>query len=346
MKWQLVVAGLAFGVSLAGQSPSPGSTPAPAGESKQKPSNRIDQRAQSMRDQIELGKTVNIHVRVAVRLKNGNRLLGVVKDGKLVERVDGLRFVDAQAQERGAGIRLWYTGGTRNWVFVPFHDFADYEVLQQLSNKQIQAIEQEMQMAERSAAERQASQPKAGGSKAVEVGQEASGATPPAGDPGDPASIPPVAPDAVGGSVGANATPAPGTSPAAKVPTGVAPGKVGEAAKKPADPAAAPANIEVEKQREWFALLQAYPPAGGWGQEKRDEIARRKVVIGAEPSAAEKNFVARFEEWKKACEHFKVGASPKSGEGSDDVSADDRPSSPRRKKERQQDRQQNNPDEQ
>lgn len=329
MKWQFVVAGLAFGVSLAGQSPAPGSTPAPAptGEVKSKPANRIEQRAQSMRDQIDQGKTVNSHVRVAVRLKNGNKLLGVVKDGKLVERVDGLRFVDAQAQEKGAGIRLWYTGGTRNWVFVPFNDFADYEVLQQLSNKQIQAIEEEMQMRERSAAESQAAQGQKAGAAAVESL--------------DPAGNPAASPAAGSGGEGAKVDPAAGAPPNAKSPGGAASAKSGDAAKKPGDAEAEPGSADLEKQRAWFALLQAYPPAGGWGQQKRDEIARRKVVIGADPSAAEKNFVAQFDEWKKACEHFKVGPAPKPSEGSDDVSADERPSSPRRKKGRQQERQDN-----
>jgi len=325
MKWQLVVAGLVFGVSLVGQSAEAQDPPVPTGESKPKAPNRVEQRAQSMRDQIENGRTVQSHVRVAVRLKNGNRLVGVVKDGKMVERVDGLRFVEAQALERGAGIRLWYTGGTRNFVFVPFGDFADYEVLQQLSNKQLAAIEQEMQMNERRAGDRQAATPRAAEPAATPAPADAPA---PAATPGNE---PPTPPDQVeGGKVQGQAT-APATAK---------PGTAGSNPARPgATPAAAAAKSELEQQREWFALLQAYPPTAGWNRARRDEIARRKVVVGANPNEAEKNFVAKFEEWLKACAHFKVDPEAKPAESSEDVSADDRPSPPKRKKDRQQDRQ-------
>ncbi|MFY9344742.1 MAG: hypothetical protein WAT39_19780, partial [Planctomycetota bacterium] len=142
MNWLLPVALVALVPALLAQqsgSPAPAApapTPAPTPARSQ-----VDKHASSMREQIVTGRTLQSHVRVAVRLKNGNKLLGVVKDGKLVERVDGLRFVEASALDRGAGIRLWYTGGTRNYVFVPFGDFAEYEILQQLSAKQIEQIE-------------------------------------------------------------------------------------------------------------------------------------------------------------------------------------------------------------
>ena len=109
---------------------------------------RVEERSQDMRKQIDTGKHLMSHVRVAVRLKNGNRLQGVVKDGRLVERVDGLRFVDAQARDAGAGIRLWYSSGRRNYVFVPFTDLSEYEVEERLSQKQLDALEEELQMNE------------------------------------------------------------------------------------------------------------------------------------------------------------------------------------------------------
>ncbi len=267
MKWHHVVAAAAIGLPLVGQSSKQGGGSSEAA--------RIEQRAQQMRDNIDSGRRIQSHVRVAVRLKNGNKLIGVVKDGKMVERVDGLRFVDAQAKERGAGVRLWYTAGARSYVFVPFADFVEYEVLAQLSPKQLEEIEAEMQMEERRRAER----------------------APAAGADGAP-------------------VPAPATGEAPPAP----PAKTGKAAEKAAERAAeaekalaaAKAATEAEQQqRAWFTLLQDYPPAAGWNKAKRDEIAKRFVVVGAQPSEHEKRFVANFAQWERACTHFGVDPAAK-----------------------------------
>ena len=221
-----------------------------------------------MREQIGAGRPVESHVRVAVRLKNGNRLSGVVKDGKLVERVDGLRFVDAQARDNGAGIRLWYSGNGRNYVFVPFADFAEYEVLQRLTGKQLAELEREMQQEEkRGAPVTQKSDAEVAGSAEGQVGGSA--------------AEKPAVPDVEG----------------APAPVSGAPDAVGSAN---GDAAA------LAQQRQWNALLLAYPPKDGWSKQKRDEIARRFVVVGAKPSETEQQFVDQFAEWEKACAHFGV----------------------------------------
>jgi len=138
MNWLLVPAVLLLGFVARTQEPS-----APR---RDRATSQTEERALSMRKQISEGRPVQSHVKVLVRLKNGNRLVGVVKDGKLVERLDGLRFVEAAAGDDGAGIRIWYTAGTRNFVFVPFKDCANYEIVQQLSNEQVQRIEKELVM--------------------------------------------------------------------------------------------------------------------------------------------------------------------------------------------------------
>ncbi len=255
---------------------------------------RVEERAQSMRDQIGTGRPVQSHVRVMVRLKNGNRLNGVVKDGKLVERVDGLRFVEAQAQDKGAGIRLWYSGGARNYVFVPFSDFAEYEVQQQLTQKQIEQIETDMQMNERRAAERAAATARAA------TGTAEGAPAAPTGESAPSESV-----------VGVTQEPAPAA-------TGTTTVKTKKSAKANVD--AAPAKldaqqVELELHRTWFALVQAYPPAQGWNEKKRDEISRRFVVIGSKPSEAEQKFVDNYDQWVKACAHFAVKAPTAGTEG-------------------------------
>jgi hypothetical protein len=278
MKWHALFVASLLGVVAAQDPPVP--APAPAGgESKPKPKDRITERADDMRDQIDKGRFVRSHVKVRVRLKNGNKLIGVVKDGRLVERVDGLRFVDAQARDEGAGIRLWYSGGTRNYVFIPFAQFHSYEVVGRLSQQQLADMELDMQMAEKRAEER-----------AAEQAQKAQS---------DPYA-PPTLPDGTGGP------PSEVGKPDAKkdAKKGV------KDAKNDAEGGAGKENDAQEQQRAWFSLLQQYPPAAGWNQQKRDEISRRRAVIGAVPSENEQAFVTKFDEWLKACKHFGVDPAP------------------------------------
>lgn len=269
-------AGSAAAQVNAGGNGTPAPAPAPT---------RTEKRAQDMREQIDTGKQVQSHVRVSVRLKNGNKLVGVVKDGRFVERVDGLRFVEAQAQESGAGIRLWYSAGTRSYVFLPFAQFVEYEVLQRLSTKDLATIEQQMQMEEKRAAERAAAAAKAA------TGDATAAPTPDAGGDGQPAPA---------GESGAGDA---AKSKAAKT----------DKADKPDDAAAK----QQEQEKLWFRLVSEYPPTGGWNQAKCDEIKRRKAVVGAAPSAAEQFFADNFGEWQKACAHFGVSAEAKADDGGD-----------------------------
>ena len=259
-------------VSVRAQEPAP---------TEQRDQGRLEERAKSMREQIDTGKQVKSHVRVSVRLKNGNKLTGVVKDGRFVERVDGLRFVDAQAQDRGAGIRLWYTSGIRNYVFVPFGDFAEYQVLQRLSKEQLE--QQEGRRAEREAeAARAAAATKARDGKGAEGAPVAD--TPPA--PGQ---------EGVAGKSDADA-------------------KKGKATEAPSTEEPKPAVMS-EEQKQWFSLLQTYPPAAGWGKARRDEISRRLAVVGAKPSEMEQKFVTQFAAWEEACTFFAVDAeAPPAGD--------------------------------
>jgi [acyl-carrier-protein] S-malonyltransferase len=147
---------------------------APAPAQSQSPATSVDRQVQEMRRQVTMGQLVRSHVRVTVRLKNGNKLKGVVKDGFLVERVDGLRFVAAEKDEAGAGIRLFYYNGTNNYVFLPFRDVKEYSVNQRLSSAELQLIESQLRrQQEQEALQREREQ-----------------AAPATGDPGQPTEDP------------------------------------------------------------------------------------------------------------------------------------------------------------
>ncbi|HEB51883.1 MAG TPA: hypothetical protein ENI87_01375 [bacterium] len=293
MNWHAVVlAPCCCGLLFAQTPPAPAGSVKSGGSAGKQQTARIRERAASMRESIVRGRQVKSHVKVVVRLKNGNKLTGVVKDGRLVERVDGLRFVDAQAREPGAGIRLWYTGGTRSYIFVPFESLKTYEVVQRLSARQLLEIEKEMQMAEARAAERarraaQKAKGKAEGDvqKALQPGQLQPGQLQPGQlQPGQlpPGQLPPAESTGAGKAETAETTKA---SPA----------------KVESDGAA---DVEqMKRELLWSELLRKYPPKLGWNEAKKNEIARRLNVVGAVPSDAELYFVEHFDDWIQACEH-------------------------------------------
>lgn len=325
MKWHVVVFAALLAGAIPSQTPTP---PAPAGgveppaqtgekggsTERADAERKIERRAQEMRDQIEKGRQVKSHVRVRVRLKNGNRLTGVVKDGRLVERVDGLRFVDADAREAGAGIRLWYSGGTRSYIFIPFDGLKNYEVVQRLSQKQLMQIEVEMRMAEKHSAERAEAERRAAAASRREgeqPGDPVTGAPIPGGPiPGAPLPGGPIPGGAQSGSgpdVPVPGAPAPGATPSGAEP---APAKTGEGNGEKAEPAGIePSDAgegTPEQKIKWLNLLRMYPPAQGWNKEKKAEIQRRFQVIGVQPSDKEKAFVEQFDDWLEACRNNDV----------------------------------------
>jgi len=320
MNWHSVIVASLLAGLVSAQNPAP---PGGVKRPSTKKSARADERARSMREQITEGRVVKSHVRVRVRLRNGNRLTGVVKDGRLVERVDGLRFVEAQARERGAGIRLWYSGGTRSYIFVPFDSLKGYEVVQRLSQKQLQQIEKEMQMAEKRAAERKRREAlRANGKAGADAGQTKAGAEGQPDANGKPSSLQDLRnwkPGARGQQAGQQPG-QPGGQPVGQQPAGQgtagADGQGAEAAKVEAGKAGAGKTAkagkggkekvtteEVQQQLLWSELLRKYPPKMGWNEAKKNEISRRLVVIGAKPSKHELEFVEKFDDWMQACEH-------------------------------------------
>ena len=282
-----------------------------------KPVDRTSERARQMRGQIKDGGVLTSHVKVRVKLKSGNRLTGVVKDGRLVERVDGLRFVRAEAGERGAGMRLWLSGTARSFVFVPFDSLESYEVLQRLSPKQLLELwsklgeEQAQAAARRKRAEREAAE-----RAAAQATSNSPAQAQPSKEPAASLRNPPPGPDGLADwkptrepAPAASATDAPASEAAAEPAADPAADPAVDAAKLEKEPADKPPEAEseqvtveaVQQQLRWSELLRKFPPSQGWSEARRDEISRRFVVVGTQPSAVEKEFVAQFDEWVKAC---------------------------------------------
>jgi hypothetical protein len=103
---------------------------------------RIKRKVEAMRKAMRAGKILEFNVFVRVKLKNGNRMKGVVKNGKFVELQDGIDFVSvAQLDDKRAGMRVWYTVGTNSFVFLRYEEIERYSIGSKLSDAQVKSIE-------------------------------------------------------------------------------------------------------------------------------------------------------------------------------------------------------------
>ncbi|MCA8968397.1 MAG: hypothetical protein KDC95_01385 [Planctomycetes bacterium] len=110
----------------------------------------IRQRIQRERARRLATTVVRTHVSVRVRLRNGERLQGIVKDGNFVERPSGgLEFVRAEMTQKDAGLRLWYYNRTDGYIFLPYTMIETYKVLKRLTDNEIKVIHDEIKEAER-----------------------------------------------------------------------------------------------------------------------------------------------------------------------------------------------------
>ncbi len=102
---------------------------------------RIHERITEMRAAISEGLPVITNVRVSVKLRNGHKISGVVKQGRFIERVDGLDFAPADVATPGAGLRIWYYNNSNSYVFLPFGAITSYKIGARLTDLQVKEIE-------------------------------------------------------------------------------------------------------------------------------------------------------------------------------------------------------------
>ncbi|MGA0058440.1 MAG: hypothetical protein ACO3RU_02535 [Planctomycetota bacterium] len=93
----------------------------------------IEAKEKAMRE----GKVVRSNVRITVRLQNGSRLRGVVKNGRFIEKHDGLIFVPSERVSEGAGLRLWYYDQTNSYIFLPWGTIAEHTIGEVLTDEDV-----------------------------------------------------------------------------------------------------------------------------------------------------------------------------------------------------------------
>lgn len=60
---------------------------------------------------------------------------------------------------------------------------------------------------------------------------------------------------------------------------------------------------------EGAALLKKFPPQSGWTPDRKDQIQRRELVVGAFPSPDEKEWLDNYEKWRQAYDRW-LAANP------------------------------------
>lgn len=115
---------------------------------------RVRRQIEEMRRAMRLGKVVRTNVRVRVRLRNGNKIKGVVRNGRFIEKIHGLDFVPADMKTEGAGVRVWYYDNTTSYIFLPFREIASYTIGERLTDDEVKAIEKRIERESRIARER------------------------------------------------------------------------------------------------------------------------------------------------------------------------------------------------
>lgn len=110
----------------------------------------IRERIQRERARMRQQKVVQTHVKVRVKLRNGERLQGIVKNGRFVERPSGgLEFSRAEMTMKDAGLRLWYYNNADGYIFLPYKSIKTYKVLKRLTDVEINVIRDEIKERER-----------------------------------------------------------------------------------------------------------------------------------------------------------------------------------------------------
>jgi hypothetical protein len=110
---------------------------------------QVRAQVEEMRKAMREGRIRRYNVKVKVRLKNGNKIQGIVRNGRFIEKHDGLDFVVTDQRSEQAGLRLWYYNGTNSYIFLPHAMIAHYKLGVKMSDREITDLERRLVAAER-----------------------------------------------------------------------------------------------------------------------------------------------------------------------------------------------------
>jgi hypothetical protein len=135
--------------SLSAQSGATASRPAsaPATDSRPvvtipvPPADGVERAGPTTRPKSESRPTILYHAKVQVLLKNGQKLQGIVKNNRFVERSAGLGFAVATKDDPMSGLRLWFTSPGQNWLFLNYRDIQAVDMIGRVSDIEVREME-------------------------------------------------------------------------------------------------------------------------------------------------------------------------------------------------------------
>jgi len=95
------------------------------------------------------GKTLSANVQILLELKNGEKIKGIVRNGRFVERDAGLDFRPSDKRIPGAGLRIWYYNNTSSYIFIQYKYIKNYKIVRRLSDLQVKEIGDKIRKRER-----------------------------------------------------------------------------------------------------------------------------------------------------------------------------------------------------
>ena len=85
-------------------------------------------------------RSLSANVQILLELRNGEKIKGIVRNGRFVERDAGLDFVPSEKRIPGAGLRIWYYNNTSSYIFIQYKYIRRYKIIRRLSDLQVKEI--------------------------------------------------------------------------------------------------------------------------------------------------------------------------------------------------------------
>ncbi len=132
----------------AGKKPAPPKRTSPLGKETPKEKEVLERIRDNFR-RNKGGRSLSANVQILLQLKNGEKIKGIVRNGRFVERDAGLDFVPADKKIPGAGLRIWYYNNTSSYIFIRYKYIRNYRIIRRLSDLQVKEIGDKIRERER-----------------------------------------------------------------------------------------------------------------------------------------------------------------------------------------------------
>lgn len=85
-----------------------------------------------------------VHDRVQISLRNGQKLVGIVKNQKYAERAEGFNFSTTVKSDPEAGVRIWFSRPGQNYLFVAYKEIESLKTVARVSDLEVRELEEKL----------------------------------------------------------------------------------------------------------------------------------------------------------------------------------------------------------